>query len=249
MTRLPFAALGCAVAGSIIFAAPSMADYSYPPIWSGLYVGGNVGYGAGDADFSVNPTGAWNAFPAQAASVRSTTDGSLKPDGVIAGVQAGFNEQYGIWVVGIEADISGADQSSSRTGGPVPGTGVTTFSQQADLSWLATLRGRLGVAAGPALFYATAGAAVGEWDIYMRMAGGGDAAVFNRSSVRTGWTVGGGAELAISEHLSLKGEYLFADFGSTTGESIFLPSAPGFLNEHTVDMTTQIGRAGINYRF
>jgi outer membrane immunogenic protein len=249
MIRLRFAALGCAVAGSLILAAPSMADYSYPPIWSGFYIGGNAGYGAGDAAFSVNPTGAWNAIPAQAASVRSSTDGSLKPKGGIAGVQAGFNEQYGMWVVGIEADINGADQTSSRAGGPVPGTGVATFSQQADLSWLATLRGRLGVAVGPALFYATAGGAVGEWDIYMRMAGGADVAVFNRSSVRTGWTVGAGAELAISEHLSLKGEYLFADFGSVAGESTFLPTAPAFINEHDVDMTTQIGRAGINYRF
>jgi outer membrane immunogenic protein len=234
---------------TLFLAAPAIADYAHPPIWTGFYVGGSVGYGAGDADFRVNPTGAWNALPAQAASVRSTTDGSLTPDGGIAGVQAGFNQQYGIWVVGVEADVSGTDLSGSRTGGPVPGTGVATFSQQADLSWLATLRGRIGVAAGPVLFYGTAGAAVGEWDVYMRMAGGTDAAVFNRSSVRTGWTVGAGAELAISERLSLKGEYLFADFGSFAGESAFLPTAAAFINQHDVDLTAQVGRAGINYRF
>ena len=131
----------------------------------------------------------------------------------------------------------------------MPGTGVTSISQRVELSWLATLRGRLGVTAGPALLYVTAGAAVGDWDIYMRMAGGPDAAVFSKALVQTGWTAGGGVEYAITEHLSLKGEYLFADFGSVEGESSFLPTAPGFLNEHKVDMTTQVGRAGINYRF
>lgn len=247
MIRIGFPAGCIAIGGVLLLSGPTVADSAYPPIWTGFYVGGNLGYAAGDADFAVNPTGAWNAD--QAASVRSATNGSLSAGGVTAGVQAGFNEQHGIWVVGIEADISGADFSSSRSGGSVSGTGITSFAQRAELAWLATLRGRLGVTAGPALLYVTAGAAVGDWDIYMRMAGGPDAAVFSKTLVQTGWTAGGGVEFTITEHLSLKGEYLFADFGSVAGESSFLPTAPGFLNEHDVDMTTQVGRAGINYRF
>jgi len=220
-----------------------------PPIWSGFYVGGHAGYAFADADFDVNPTGAWDGFPAQAAAVRAATDGTLKSDGGAFGVQAGFNHQLGIWVVGLEADVSGVDLSDSRAGGPIPPTGVTSFSQQAELSWMATLRGRLGITAGPALFFATAGAAFGEWDLYMRMAGGPDAAVFSNSTVQTGWVGGGGVEYAFAEHLSLKGEYIFADFGSVGGQSAFFPTAPAFLNEHDIDLSAQVARAGINYRF
>jgi outer membrane immunogenic protein len=114
---------------------------------------------------------------------------------------------------------------------------------------MATLRGRVGVAAGPALFFATGGAAFGEWDVYMRMAGGPDAAVFSNSSVQTGWVAGGGVEYAFSERFSLKGEYLYADFGSVKGQSAFFPTAPAFVNQHSIDLTAQVARAGINYRF
>jgi outer membrane immunogenic protein len=33
---------------------------------------------------------------------------------------------------------------------------------------------------------------------------------------RTGWTLGGGAEYAVTNRLSVKGEYLYYDLGSTT---------------------------------
>lgn len=231
----------------VLLSSSAFADS--PTDWTGFYVGAHAGYVAGDADFSVNPTGAWNAFPDQAAAVRAATNGSLNPDGGIFGLQSGFNHQLGIWVVGLEADVSGVDLSESRAGGPIPPSGVTSFSQQAELSWMATLRERLGVTAGPALFFATAGAAFGEWDVFMRMAGGPDAAVFSNSTVQTGWVAGGGVEYAFTERLSLKGEYLFADFGNVEGQSAFFPTAPAFVNEHNIDLSAQVARAGINYRF
>lgn len=239
-----------AVVGAfLILSHAAQAGGARPFDWTGFYVGGNVGYSSADADFDVKPTGAWNAFPDQVASVHNATAGTLSSDGVIVGVQGGFNQQLGNWVVGLEADVSGTTNDTSRAGGPIAGTGITSFSQSAELAWMATLRGRLGITAGNALIYGTAGAAAGDWNIDMRMAGGPDAATFSRSGVETGWTVGGGFEYAFTEHLSLKAEYLYADFGSVSGDSSFVPTSPAFLNAHKVELTNQVGRAGINYRF
>ncbi|MFA5902060.1 MAG: outer membrane beta-barrel protein [Hyphomicrobium sp.] len=250
MFGLTLSAARNVVAGSfLIVASVAGAEEARPFDWTGFYVGGNLGYSATDAKFGVNPTGGWNTVPGEIPLVRGATGSTLSSDGVIVGVQAGFNQQLGIWVMGLEADVSGTTNESSRTGSPIIGTGITSFSQSAELAWMATVRGRLGVAVDNALIYGTAGAAMGDWYIDMRMAGGPDAATFNRSTVETGWVIGAGFEYAFTEHLSLKAEYLYADFGSVEGNSSFVPTSPDFVNAHKVDLTNQVGRAGINYRF
>ena len=37
----------------------------------------------------------------------------------------------------------------------------------------------------------------------------------NPSSSRVGWTIGGGVEYAITNNITIKGEYLYYDLGST----------------------------------
>jgi opacity protein-like surface antigen len=58
--------------------------------------------------------------------------------------------------------------------------------------------------------------------------------------------------MALDNHWSLKGEYLFVDFSdvSTTG-NITNPANAAFANPLNVseDLSVQIARAGINYRF
>ena len=36
----------------------------------------------------------------------------------------------------------------------------------------------------------------------------------NPSSTRVGWTIGAGAEYAVTNNITIKGEYLYADLGS-----------------------------------
>jgi len=70
-----------------------------------------------------------------------------------------------------------------------------------------------------------------------------------------GWAVGGGAEVAISHHWSIKGEYLYSGFGrasvTSTNLTAFTPPIPFPTNifTHSVDLKMQIARAGINFRF
>ena len=93
-----------------------------------------------------------------------------------------------------------------------------------------------------------------------------ESAAFKKN--KAGWTLGGGAEFKVGGNWSVKGEYLYADFGSTTVTSTNLnaasvatiaslipgPSAPAVaypINAftHSSDLRTNNIRFGINYHF
>jgi outer membrane immunogenic protein len=63
------------------------------------------------------------------------------------------------------------------------------------------------------------------------------------SETRVGWTVGGGAEFALSGQWTAKLEYLYADLGDTSC------AAGNCAVPTTVDLTTNLVRGGINFRF
>jgi outer membrane immunogenic protein len=78
----------------------------------------------------------------------------------LAGAQAGYNWQRGSVVYGVEADISGTGLKSMMNTTlqslfVPPPTALTTSS----IDWYGTLRGRLGWATGPVMFYGTGGLA------------------------------------------------------------------------------------------
>ena len=70
-------------------APPPGAAYIASP-WDGLYIGGNLGYGA--TDFEVTASG-------------FGTLASEHANGVVGGFQAGYNKQYGTFVLGLETDF------------------------------------------------------------------------------------------------------------------------------------------------
>jgi outer membrane immunogenic protein len=66
---------------------------------------------------------------------------------------------------------------------------------------------------------------------------------------KVGWTLGAGAESAISRNLSLKLEYLYLDFGTASTTDIVTRS--GFLPTPFVTtdrVTAHIVRVGLNYK-
>jgi outer membrane immunogenic protein len=115
--------------------------------------------------------------------------------------------------------------------------------------WYGTARVRAGVSTGPALLYVTGGAA------WVHMADGfgpivppnavitGDLS----STTRSGWTVGGGTEVALDAHWSAKIETLYIDTGIRTHNN--LPTIPiaGFAADFHERFA--IARAGLNYKF
>ena len=72
------------------------------------------------------------------------------------------------------------------------------------------------------------------------------------STTRYGWTAGAGGEYALMNGWSIKAEYLYVDLGraSTTSTNLVTPTPfPANVFTHTVDLRSNIGRVGINYKF
>jgi outer membrane immunogenic protein len=143
----------------------------------------------------------------------------VKPSGFIAGGTVGYNLQTGLWVWGIEGDF---DYSAMKD--EVGGVDVKA-------PWFGTVRGRIGYAGwGNLLPYITGGAAFAKLDVDAGAAG-------DDSDTRVGWTLGAGLEYALWSNWSVKVEYLYADLGTYD------------IGGGDVDFTTNIVRAGLNYRF
>lgn len=100
------------------------------------------------------------------------------------------------------------------------------------------MRGRLGYAADRFMPFVTAGGAFG--DIRATPAAPGLA---GGSETNAGWTVGAGLEFAVAGNFTLKAEYLYVDLGK------FNCGAGCGAATDNVSFTTNIVRAGLNYRF
>jgi outer membrane immunogenic protein len=119
-----------------------------------------------------------------------------------------------------------------------------------------TLRPRLGFAANNWLLYVTGGLAVADLKANFlftdTFATANESAAI--SQTKAGWTLGVGAEYAIAGPWSAKLEYLHVDLGSVSVTSAnltaFTPPIPFPTNvfNHSVHLTTDIVRAGINFR-
>jgi outer membrane immunogenic protein len=225
-------------AAIVAFAAPALAadlparTYSKAPAvvvdptynWSGFYIGGNLGGAWGRSDYNFLPSGAWGGvFLAQ---LQADGGARLNMANVSGGAQAGYNWQINQLVLGLEADIQyiGLRKTNIFTqNGPVANI-VTSyvFTESSKSDWLATVRGRIGFTVDHVLFYGTGGLAIAD-------SRSSDSLVFptltpaatftgtgSRSDTQLGWTAGGGMEWAFAPNWSVKGEYLYAQFGRKT---------------------------------
>ena len=76
-------------------------------------------------------------------------------------------------------------------------------------------------------------------------------ATFLSAGPQGGWTAGGGIEVAFTENLTAKVEYLYVDLGTVScpaGTSCPLANAAG-ASTASVSLTESLVSAGINYRF
>jgi outer membrane immunogenic protein len=228
-----FLALTGAIAGTAgIASAADMGApapvYTKAPImapmfsWTGFYIGANVG-------------GAWgNSSDTNAFFAPLTSTGNFSTSGVLGGGQAGYNWQFGSWVLGIETDGDWSNVKGSTSNGLCAGVTCTTSD-----SWVGTTRGRLGYAVDHWLFYGTGGVAYGDIKFTDLPA----AFIFNGSSTNTGWAAGGGIEYAFTSQWSAKLEYLHVDLGSVS-----LSCALG-CGTSTIKFNEDIFRGGVNFHF
>jgi outer membrane immunogenic protein len=255
------AALGLA-APAALAADMRVAAYAPPPppvyTWSGCYVGASAGSSAGrsqhvavaGSNFSNPALGAGNVIPAGT----NITD-SFNVSGFIGGFQGGCNWQWGAWVFGFEGDGSATNKEGQAFETPLVPlfAGSANWVSQTQERWLVTARARLGWTIWDrTMVYATGGAAwakidASEW-VFAANGTGPIRTGHQESNVRSGWTVGAGAEYALGYGWSAKGEYLYVKFDDyttfTTG-----PFAPMSVSPRQVKLEDHIFRAGMNYRF
>lgn len=194
--------------------------------WTGGYIGGQVGYGWGDstADYPF---------------ADGFTD--IDPDGWLGGVYIGYNYQLSNNIVlGAEADVVYSD-IDGREHFIELGVPLDDSFDSLDLNWSGAVRGRIGYAAGRFLPYFAAGVAFADVDVAAEDLNPGFVGSWSETYV--GYTVGAGAEYAVTDNIVLRGEYRFTDFGSET----FTAADPD--SEHDVDLSTNEVRFGIAYKF
>jgi outer membrane immunogenic protein len=214
--------------------------YKAPPVapaysWTGLYVGANIGYGWGQAKYDATLTGI--------GAVSQSED----MDGVIGGLQSGYNYQMGNWVLGFESDFQ---LSGQRGGSTFPGiAALTTITTDVELEWFGTSRTRIGFLATPnILLYGTGGVAYGKVSTSATVTTVGVGTLTaSFEDVKAGWTVGAGIEGAFGGGWSAKLEYLYIDLGRT--EHSFGTVALGTIATETRRTTDNIVRVGLNYRW
>lgn len=172
-----FTVLGAsAFAGSATFEPPVEAPVVAPvavaaPVstggnWTGAYAGVQLGYGDVDTSGAASETG----------------------DGLLYGVHAGYNHDFGTFVLGGELDYDFADISLSGAGG--------------DIDNVARAKLKAGYDMGSALVYLTGGYAAADASL------GSDNGTF----------LGAGVDYKVSPDWTVGGEYLahqFDDFDST----------------------------------
>ena len=199
------------------------------PTWTGFYIGlqGGGGWGRSDETFFNAPNGFGFA-------------GTQRYDinGGFAGGVIGYNWQVDNIVFGLEGDYHWAD-INGRSGVITAGLGDSYFTK---LRGFGDIKGRLGWAAGPALFFVSGGAAVG--DLQHRY----DNPAFStiQNDWRWGWTIGAGAEYMFAPNLSAKVEYNYLDFGKST---LQYNNPLVASNRSEWSDTVHTVKAGISYHF
>lgn len=258
------------LASTILASEASAADM--PPFtpaapafsWSGVYGGGQFGYGWGDYSGSsanisvVDDSGTPDDPSDDVTNLYPGFRDSLNSDGVLGGLYGGANFAFGGVVFGLDADytwsgVSGdfntgnvvvADEPAGRFG-----------SGSLDVSWLAHVRGRLGYGFDRFLVFAAGGLAVAGLDgstSFNAPEGVGVTSSSGDDSV-TGWTVGGGVEWAATDNLVVRAEYLYDRFDDVTLGSYTIndPASTGGPASASIngDLSANIFRVGVSWKF
>jgi outer membrane immunogenic protein len=172
----------------------------------------------------------------------------------LAGGQTGFNWQSGGAVFGLETDIDWTSMNRTYSVASAPLTAylpgdIVNVNASARLNWLGTTRARIGFVATPdyrLMCYGTGGLNVFDnlAGLYWRGA---------PSSVRVGWTIGAGVEYAITDTITLRGEYLYYDLGSSRVVAVpnLAASAvfPGVYATARYNYDGSVFRVGMNVKF
>ncbi len=209
---------------SRVLAAPPPPLFS----WTGIYVGGQVGY-------------QWSAESSpqiySLAGAAVAGQPNYNQSGVVGGGHIGYNYQINQFVLGIEGDVEGSNFEGS---GNYSGS---TYTLHTEINIQESIRGRLGYAWDRLLIYGTGGVAFAQLENrYTNTALGLDDYKMNR----TGWTAGGGFQYAFTPNWSFGLEYRYTDLGHTS--DLLLASSGGTLGANRHETFNDV-RFSASYKF
>lgn len=188
--------------------------------WAGLHLGAAMGAGV--------PLNRDETLQAASGFLGPQYDlhpaGRERP-GVTFGANLGYDFQRGPFVYGVETELNLLDGRRAPSGAflappayAAMGAPIYTLTPDTGGNYFASLRGRIGLAYGRALIYATGGVASGGWRGASTLSfagagvgGGGPFVSGLTASSRMKYVVGGGVQYALRDNWSARAEYLFLD--------------------------------------
>ena len=206
--------------GARYYKQPAYTPAMVAAQWTGFYIGGHLG-------------GAFSGSNNFGGAVLSDSSARL-----LGGVQAGLDWQFAPnWVLGTEGQYSWLGKNNLTA--TFPGGYVYTNDQRG----LGSITARIGYTWGPGLAYVKGGYAYSDNAERVTLAGAPIPFLLDGNH-SNGWTVGGGVEYLFAPNWSVKGEYMYYDFGSA--RFVSPPALAPFGSFTTEDHTLKLG---VNYRF
>lgn len=243
-------AAGLLLSASVGAISARAADMPAPAVdpWTGFYLGAQAGYMQGNgsnSDICQSLSGVGSECISNLDDGFDINDSSS--DGVTVGGYLGYNYRVDSILLGLEGDFNwdNAEDSSSFLG---------ELNYTTSLNWDASIRARLGVIVDErALLYVTGGPSWlnTELDTNLGILVNAPANVnTGDSATQFGWVLGAGAEYMVTDHLSVKAEYIHGWYGDVE-QNLVTQSGGGetlktYLKE---DLQTNVVRAGIAYHF
>jgi outer membrane immunogenic protein len=249
-------AAAATLAGTAFAAEPPPAP---PPVliftWTGLYLGGQIGYAWGNDNFFYTASD-------PVSGLVFTPTVSSSPSGVIGGAHVGFDYQIdkpgGGFVLGIEGSVDGISLSNTVAAG-FAAFGGSSVSASTNTDIQGSIRGRFGIAWDRLLAYGTGGVAFGGFNTSFSTSGNNNGNPFNASdsfsNTRVGWTAGGGIDYAVTNIWSVFAEYRYTDFGTVgntqLATAVFrtVPGLTGGALSATRTLSQSQVQVGFSYKF
>ena len=162
--------------------------------WSGFYVGVHAGIGGADLN---------GIFDADGTEPVTYITG-MNTSGLLGGVHAGYNWQFGGMIFGLEGDYTWADFEARNRDGE-------NDLQRVSVDYFATIRYRIGATNGNLMTYVTSGIAFSEADLVVENGTG------SLSLSAVGIAYGAGIEYRILPGVTIRGEVMRLDFDESEG--------------------------------
>lgn len=236
-------------------AAPSAQAQETP--WAGFYVGAHLGGVWGDTSTATQSRAGQGGGipPSDIALINGARGDTSNKSGLNLGIEGGYNYVIGPLLIGLEMDWGAMDVSqtavtTARSTRPGASPDTYRIDERLSTDWIWTLRPRIGYVADRWMVYATGGLATTQINYRMEYADNASparSAAATLDDSKSGYALGLGGAFAITPTISLKGEWLYADFGRIRGSAATADGYAAFTSDASVN--ANLLRVGVDYHF